>query len=211
MEAQISKVEVKGIEALFYDQIMSILTGFSYDYFIRKAIEDMRIEKNDKIMDLGSGTAKNICIMKKYTDSLIVGLDKGREMLYVSKKRCANYNNVKIFCHDIRDKTPFIDEFDKVFISFVLHGFIDDDRNKIIESAYSSLKKGGKFYILDYNEFDINNKSSLVKLFFKYGECPLASEFIRLNIKEKLKSFGFIEFEEHYYYLNLVRLLIATK
>ncbi len=211
MQKKLSKVEVKGLEAILYDRLMVILSGFSYDRFIKKVIEDMNISKRDKIMDFGCGTAKNICIMNGYTNNLIVGLDIGSEMLTISKKRCKNIKNVKIFCHDIRDKTPFIEEFDKTFISFVLHGFIDEERDKIIKNAYDILKPGGKFCILDYNEFNVDKKSPFVRWVFKYGECPLASEFIKIDLKKKLSAFGFRAFEEHLYYSNLVRLLIAEK
>ncbi len=211
MEKKLSKVEVKGIEALMYDKLMVVLSGFSYDRFIKKVIEDMGIEKNDKIIDFGSGTAKNICLMNEYTNNLIVGLDIGSEMLYVSKKRCREHKNVKIFYHDIRSKTPFVEEFDKAFISFVLHGFIDSQRNEIIKNAYEALKPKGKFCILDYNEFDLNKKNPFVRWVFKYGECPLASEFIGIDLNKKLKEAGFKRFEEHLYYSNLVRLLIAEK
>jgi len=211
MEKKLSKVEVKGIEALMYDKLMIILSGFSYDRFIKKVIEDMKIGKDDKIIDFGSGTAKNICLINKYTNNLIVGLDIGAEMLYVSKKRCRKHQNVRIFYHDIRSKTPFMEEFDKAFISFVLHGFIDSQRNEIIKNVYESLKPKGKFCILDYNEFDLSKKNPFVRWVFKYGECPLASEFVNMDLKEKLTKAGFKRFEEHLYYSNLVRLLIAEK
>ncbi len=211
MKRKLSKVEVKGLEAIFYDELMQILSGFTYNRFINKVISDMKIKPKDNIIDFGSGTAKNICLMTKYTDGIIIGLDKGKEMLSISKKRCKNHVNVKIFNHDIRVELPFVEFFDKVFISFVLHGFIDKERDLIIKNAYKVLRKGGQFCILDYNEFDLTRQNPLVKFVFKYGECPLASEFIKIDLKKKLTGFGFKEFTEHYYYSDLVRLLIATK
>jgi ubiquinone/menaquinone biosynthesis C-methylase UbiE len=211
MKKKLSKVEVKGIEAIFYDKLMMILSGFTYDSFIKKAIADMEIKRNDKILDLGSGSGKNLCIINKYTDNLTVGFDIGKEMLTQSKKRCRQFENVRIFYHDIRKPSPFTNIFDKAFISFVLHGFIDSNRDKIIKNAYNSLSKGGKFFILDYNEFDITKKNPIVQAVFKYGECPLASEFIKIDLKEKLKKFGFGNFDEKYYYSNLVRLLVCEK
>ncbi len=211
MQRKLSKVEVKGIEAIFYDELMQLLSGFTYNRFIHRVIRDMDIKPEDNIIDFGSGTAKNICIMRHYTDGRIVGLDKGKEMLTISKKRCAPYPNVSIFYHDIRKPTPFIEYFDIAFISFVLHGFVDSDRDMIIKNAYECLKNGGRFCILDYNEFDLSKKSLPVRLVFKYGECPLASEFIRIDLKKKLEGFGFKAFREKYYYSDLVRLLIAEK
>ncbi|WP_033378649.1 class I SAM-dependent methyltransferase [Hippea alviniae] len=210
MAKKLSKVEIDGIEALFYDEIMQLISGFTYQKFIEKVIRDMNISINDTILDFGSGTAKNICLMKNYTDGLIVGFDTSKNMIRQAKKRCKG-KNVKIFYHDIRKPHPFKNQFDIVFVSFVLHGFIDSDRNRIIKNAYESLKEGGKFCILDYNEFDLESKNIFVKAVFKYGECPLASEFIKIDLKRKLKDFGFKTFEEHLYYSSLVRLLIANK
>ncbi len=208
---KLSKVEVKGAEAYFYDELMQVLSGFSYNRFINKAVQDLHIKNNEKILDLGSGSGKNICIMNNYTKNLIVGFDKGSTMLAKSKKRCKPYGNVKIFYHDIREPSPFYEDFDLVFISFALHGFVDNDRDKIIKNAYNYLKKGGRLCILDYNEFNIDEKNIFIKYVFKYGECPLASEFININLREKLSKFGFNEFRNSYYYSNLVRLAVAYK
>ncbi|WP_025209886.1 class I SAM-dependent methyltransferase [Hippea sp. KM1] len=210
MSKQLSKVEIDGWEALAYDAIMQLISGFSYDGFIKKVVGDMNIKLNDRILDLGCGTGKNLCLMTNYTTAPCVGFDTSRNMLKQAKKRCRG-RNVKVFYHDIRKPHPFYESFDMVFISFVLHGFIDNERGLIIKNAYDSLKKGGRFCILDYNEFDLQNQNPLIKAVFKYGECPLASEFIGLNLKDKLSLFGFGNFEQHNYYSGYVRLLIGEK
>jgi len=210
MERKISKVEINGLEALFYDELTLLLSGFSYNKFIKDAISKMNIGISDAILDFGCGTGKNLCIMRNYTHRLIVGFDTSKNMIKQAKTKCKN-TNTRIFYHDIRKPNPFIGQFDIVFISFVLHGFIDKERDMIIKNAFNSLNDKGRFCILDYNEFDLKKKNPLVRVIFKYGECPLASEFIKIDLKGKLKKFGFKHFEEHLYYSNLVRLLIAYK
>ncbi len=210
MDKKISKVEIDGLEALFYDEMTLLLSGFTYDRFIKDAISKMNIGISDTILDFGCGTGKNLCIMRNYTQGLIVGFDTSTNMIRQAKAKCKN-TNTRIFYHDIRKPSPFLAQFDIVFISFVLHGFVDKERDMIIENAFNSLKPGGRFCILDYNEFDLNKKNLLVRAIFKYGECPLASEFIKIDLKNKLKGFGFKQFEEHLYYSDLVRLLIAYK
>ncbi len=210
MGKKLSKVEIDGLEALVYDEMTLLMSGFTYNRFINKVINDMEIKDNETILDFGCGTGKNICLMSNFTNRLIVGFDTSKNMIKQAKKRCKN-RNVKIFYHDIRKPNPFINQFDVVFISFVLHGFIDKERDKIIKNAYNSLKTHGRFCILDYNEFDLEKKSPIIKTIFKYGECPLASEFIRINLADKLKGFGFKKFEKHLYYSDLVRLLIAYR
>jgi len=210
MGRKLSKVEIDGFEALLYDELTLIMSGFTYNRFIKDVISKINIGVSDSILDFGCGTGKNLCIMENYTQGLLVGFDTSKNMIKQAKTKCRR-KNAKIFFHDIRKPNPFIEQFDIVFISFVLHGFIDSDRDKIIKNAFCSLKKGGRFCILDYNEFNLREKSFFVRAIFKYGECPLASEFIEIDLREKLKGFGFSKFEEHLYYSDLVRLLIAYK
>lgn len=206
---KLSKVEVKGLEAIFYDELIALASGFSYKKFLRKVIKDMHIRENHSILDFGCGTAMALCNFSKYTKGQIIGLDLGKRMLSRAIKKCHLYKNVVIFNHDIRKKTPFI--VDEVFISFVLHGFEMPDRIKIINNAYANLKKNGEFCILDYNEFDYLGKPLWFRKLFEHFECPLAVDFINTPIKEILRNIGFNNFYEYYYYNGIVRLLVAKK
>ena len=210
MEKKISKVEIDGLEALFYDELILAMSGFTYNRFIKEVISKTNIGVSETVLDFGCGTGKNLCMMRNYTQGLIAGFDTSKYMIKQAKEKCKN-TNTHIFYHDIRKPNPFLNQFDIVFISFVLHGFIDKERDVIIKNAFDSLNSNGRFCILDYNEFDLNDKDPLAKAIFKYGECPLASEFIKIDLKSKLRKIGFKHFEEHLYYSDLVRLLIAYK
>ncbi|WP_035588538.1 class I SAM-dependent methyltransferase [Hippea jasoniae] len=210
MEKKISKVEIDGFEAHIYDFMMQLLSGFTYNKFMKTVINQLKIKNNENVVDFGCGTAKNLCMIQQLTNRDVVGFDTSKEMIRIAKNRCEN-KNVRIFYHDIRKLAPFKNYFDVAFISFVLHGFIDSQRDMIIKNASELLKTGGRFCILDYNEFDLNKANPIVKFAFKYGECPLASEFIRIDLKSKLKRFGFVDFKEYYHYLGYVRLLVAYK
>jgi len=69
---------------------------------------------------------------------------------------------------------PFKEKFDKVFISFVLHGFPQNIREKVIKNIFEVLKNGGVFFILDYNEFDKDLMPFYLRILFKVIECPYA-------------------------------------
>jgi ubiquinone/menaquinone biosynthesis C-methylase UbiE len=152
-----SKVEVTGFEARHYDLFMNLITGGTYPFFIRQVVKDMQIQPADSILDLGSGTGRNISLMNKYLseEGRVLGLDIGSEMLEQAQHRFANHPRVIIENRRIEEPLPYQDEFNKVFISFVLHGLIQEDRLKVIANVYRALKPGGEFLILDYNEFDL--------------------------------------------------------
>lgn len=207
-----SKVEVKGYEARHYDLMMNVISVWTYPSFIRQVVKDMNIQPQDKILDLGCGSGRNICLMTKYLSNQgkVLGLDIGSEMLEQSETRCKQFPNVEFKNQRIDEVLPYENEFDKVFISFVLHGFVQEKRLQIIDNARCALRPGGEFIILDYNEFDLKQSSLLARLAFKV-ECPLAADFISRDLKGILLEKGFEEFKTTTFYKGYVRLLTARK
>ncbi len=207
-----SKVEVTGFEAKYYDILMNIITLGTYPVFLRKAIKDLNLKKGEEVLDLGCGTGRNDCLMLKYTGEKgsITGIEIGKEMTKKFKKNCSQ-PNVELINKKIDEPLELDKKFDLVFISFVLHGFIQQKREIIIENARKALRPGGRFSILDYNEFDVENSGLFTRFAFRKLECPLAEDFIVRDWKSILQKMGFKISDEKYYYKNKVRLLSAIK
>jgi len=208
-----SKVEVGPTVAQHYDFFMNVILLGYYPRLIKKVVDKMDIQPKQSILDLGSGTGRNDCLMARKIgpEGHILGLDISKEMLSLSRKRCQPYPNVEFRKQRIEMPLAYQEEFDKVFISFVLHGFEDIQKIKIISNAYRALKSGGVFCIFDYNEFDLERLWFPFRRAFIRGECQLASEFLRLDLKEMLSSQGFTSFEEELFLGKHLRLLKATK
>jgi len=206
-----SRVEIKGLEAFLYDRLMDILTLGTYPFFIRKAIKNMDIQKGDALLELGSGTGRNICLMNKYSKSEIRGFDIGKIMLAKSQKKCKKYSNTIIEKASILDPIHLKNYFDKILISFVLHGFTQENRLKILDNTYKALKNNGRFFILDYNLINLQEASWLVQFFYKKIECPLAEDFIKQDWKTIFNKHKFEIVKETFYYKNNVRLLELKK
>jgi demethylmenaquinone methyltransferase/2-methoxy-6-polyprenyl-1,4-benzoquinol methylase len=207
-----SKVEVKGLEAKHYDLLMNIITLGTYPFFIRKAIKALNLKEGDRVLDFGAGTGRNGCLILKQIKEKgeFIGIDIGEEMIKKFKKNCPQ-KNAMIINKRIDEPLNFKEEFDLVFISFVLHGFVQEKREIIIKNSFNSLKKGGRFAILDYNEFNVENSSFLVKHAIRKIECPLAEDFILRDWEKILKGYGFTNFSKTFFYKEKVRLLIAKK
>ena len=231
-----SKVEVKGFTARYYDKLMNIITFGSYSSFIEEVIKLMKIRSVDRILDLGVGTGRNACLMMKYLSKgdfrdpsalrpqddpslmgknpprgQLIGIDISEEMISQFKKKCANFPNAKIIYARIDQSLPFEEKFDKVFISFVLHGFPQNVRGVIINNAYKALKNGGEFQILDWNEFDLKILPYYQRIFFNLIECPYAFDFIERDWKKILATHDFDDFKEYFFFRGFVRLLKAKK
>jgi len=173
----------------------------------------MDIERGQSILDLGSGTGRNDSFIarKVGTEGSVLGLDISNEMLNLSRKRCQPYPNVEFSEQRIEMPLAYQEEFDKVFISFVLHGFEDAEKVGIISNAYRALKAGGVFCILDYNEFELERLWFPLRWAFIHGECQLALEFLKLDLRGVLLSQGFTSFEEELFLMGHLRLLKARK
>jgi len=211
--SQRSHIEVGGWAAHHYDLTMDLLLVGRYQAFIEKAIARMDIRQGDAILDLGSGTGRNICVMLKVLGSTgrVVGVDINQEMLRQARQRCQAYPQVSFLNRRIEEPLPFHEEFDKAFISFTLHGFEDEDKERVIANAYQALKPGGIFWILDYNEFDLDQQWFPFRWAFRRFECELASEFLSLDLKGMLARQGFGHFVPYLFLRGYVRLLGAEK
>jgi len=209
---QDSKVEVTGVEAKYYDILMNIITLGTYPSFIRRAIKDLDLKMGEKVLDLGCGTGRNDCLMLEYTGDKgsITGIEIGKEMKKKFQKNCYQ-PNIDLIDKKIDEPLELDKKFDLVFISFVLHGFIQEKREIIIKNARKALKPGGRFSILDYNEFDVENSGLFTRFAIRKLECPLAEDFIVRDWKSILEKMGFKISDEKYYYKKKIRLLTAIK
>ena len=208
-----SKVEVGDREARYYDKFMSLFSLGRYSNVIKTSVQKMDIRPGQSILDLGSGTGKNDCFIaeKLGTRGKLVGLDISDEMLSQARKRCYKYSNVFFEKQRIEQGLPYKEKFDKVFISFVLHGFEDEQKQQIIHSALQALKPGGSFYILDYSEFNLEKLWLPLRRAFIRWECQLAAEFLKLNLRDMLQKHGFNDFEEVVFFKGHLRFLKAVK
>jgi len=208
-----SKVEINGFMARYYDALLNIATFGRYSTFIKKSIELMEIKPEDRILDLGTGTGRNACLMTEYLskNGKLIGVDISREMISQFKKKCANYPNVKIIRARVDKSLPFKEKFDRVFIAFVLHGFPQDIRTLIVKNVFETLKSNGNFFILDYNEFSYKKMPLYLRILFKGIECPYAFDFIERDWKQILADYNFTGFEQYLFFKGYVRLLKAEK
>ena len=206
-----SKVETEGFIARYYDELMNIITCGRYSLFIEEAIKSMKIRPTDRILDLGAGTGRNACLMMRYLskEGELIGVDVSGEMISQFKKKCADFPNIKIIYARIDQSLPFREKFDKVFMSFVLHGFPQNARETIMDNVCNALKENGEFHILDWNEFDLKALPFYQRIFFSLIECPYAFDFVRQDWKEILANHDFGGFEEYFFFKGFLRLLKA--
>jgi len=208
-----SQVEVKGFEAKHYDKLMNIITLGWYPKFIKQVIKDLDLKPGERVADFGAGTGRNALLMHPYIESsgAIVGFEIGEEMKAQFLEKTENVKNIILNRNSILEEPKHEAIFDRIFISFVFHGFTQENREKILANSFKLLKKGGKLAILDFNEFNVDSAPFYIRFGIRVLECPLAEDFINRDLKLMLQEHGFENCRELKYFKNYLRLIIATR
>ena len=208
-----SGIELTPFTAKHYDKVMNIGSLGMYRGFIRKVIREMEIMPEDNILDMGCGTGRNASLMCSYLNAngSITGLDISEHMEKQFRKRFSSDKRVDFINRRIDQPFDLQRKYDKVFMSFVIHGFPHEVRDAIIKNAYNHLKPGGSLLILDYAEFDMDEMPLTHRFIFKKFECVYAFDFIKHDWKKTLENYDFGNFSEHLHLKRYVRLLKAVK
>ena len=205
-----SEVELTPFTSKHYDKLLNIVSLGFYGRFIRRAVAAMNINPGDNILDMGCGTGKNACLMYQYLkNGKVTGLDLSEIMEMQFRKKCVEPFGAEFIRQRIDIPFDLNRKFDRVFISFVIHGFPHEIRSVVIQNACNHLKEDGAFHILDYAEFDLEAAPAYARIPFKKIECPYAFDFIEKDWKGILKDAGFKTFEEKFFMKGYVRLLTA--
>jgi demethylmenaquinone methyltransferase/2-methoxy-6-polyprenyl-1,4-benzoquinol methylase len=207
-----SGVELTPFIAKNYDAVINAASFGLYGGFIKKAIKSMDIKPEDHILDLGCGTGRNAALMAKYLSEKgkITGIDLSEVMEKQFNRKFQNDPRISFVRQ--RADIPFDlgEQFDKILISFVIHGFPHEVRLKVLENVTKHLKPGGEFFILDFAEFNMAEMPAFDRFIFKTIECKYAFDYVERDWKQILSGFGFGDFDEKLYMKKYARLLKAV-
>lgn len=208
-----SKIELSPAIAKHYDRIMNSISFGKYNRFIKKAVHDMQIEPDDHILDLGCGTGKNAALMAEYIgdEGKITGIDLSPLMEKQFVKKHGADKRIEFKKERIDVLFNLEKQYDKVLISFVIHGFPHEVRKKLLKNASHHLKPGGTLMILDYSEYNLEEIPWHHRFILKSVECKYAFEYLEHDWKAVLGDFGFSGFNEKIYFRGYTRLLKGLK
>ncbi len=121
-----------------------------------RLIADMRVEKGDRVLELGCGTARNLIILaKKYPEAQFYGLDASGEMLKTAQRHvdAANLTNVTLrtaLADEFTAEGTFElnDRFDVCFFSYAVS--IIPPWKESVANAIANLRPGKSLYIVDF-------------------------------------------------------------
>ena len=151
-----------------YDLMNDFMSLGIHRYWKKELIRQINPSSNDTLVDVACGTGD---IAKLFSDvnqnrSKILCVDFNRKMLDEGKKRLKSYKNIKWKLSNAENLSLPSNSFDFNTISFELRN--TKNLNKSIKEAYRVLKKGGRFFCLEFSKIQNQNLEFLYKNYSKF-------------------------------------------
>lgn len=135
---------------------------FGYDppvkWFLRETainnrlLEQARIEKGQRVLDLGCGTgALAMMIKKAQSGADVIGIDGDRKNLEIAEIKARKQGvNIPLFDAVVFDLPCRDNYFDRVFASMLFHHLTTKDKILTAKEMYRILKPGGELHVADF-------------------------------------------------------------
>ena len=150
-----------------YDLMNDFMSFGIHRLWKKELIYMMNPSKNQKLLDVACGTGDIAKIYSELTDNKlnIVCIDPNSKMISIGKKKLKKYKNIK-WKINAAEKINLPDNtFDFYTIVFGLRN--TKSINKSISEAYRVLKKGGRFFCLEFSKIENSNLNFLYKNYSK--------------------------------------------
>tara|TARA_B100000131_G_scaffold277156_1_gene280783 strand:- start:9 stop:713 length:705 start_codon:yes stop_codon:yes gene_type:complete len=159
-----------------YDLMNNIMSLGTHNSWKKQLIYSMQPKSNKKLIDVACGTGDIAKFFMEATDknSKIYCVDPNKKMISHGKKKLGNFKNISWKIASA-EKLPFRDsQFDYYVISFGLRN--TKNLNKALSEAFRVLKKGGKFFCLEFSKID---NDALNFIYQNYSKLiPIIGEFV---------------------------------
>lgn len=122
--------------------------SFAQDNAALKILKILKIEKDDRILDVGCGDGKISAKLSKIANAgSVLGIDKSSEMIDFASNNydSGQYTNLQFSLQDAQE-IDFQESFDLVFSSFALQWL--QDKNRFFRKIHKALRKNGQMCII---------------------------------------------------------------
>ena len=151
-----------------YDLMNDIMSLGSHRVWKKNLITMMNPTKGRTLIDVGCGTGDIGELFSKATlnQSEILSVDPNSKMIAKAKIKHKNYRNIKWKVCKGESLDVKTESFDFYTISFGLRN--TGDIKKTISEAYRVLKKGGRFFCLEFSKIDNESLNFLYQQYSKF-------------------------------------------
>lgn len=163
--------------------------------FKRHLVEEARIKKGQRILDIGCGTATLTIIIKRtYPESEVIGLDGDPRILEFARAKVAKTGFDITLNQGMAFDLPYADDFfDHVFSSLLFHHLTRENKIRTLREVFRVLRPQGELHVVDFGKPQ-NILMYLISLVVRRSEET--SDNIKGLLPEMFRNAGFEQVEE---------------
>jgi ubiquinone/menaquinone biosynthesis C-methylase UbiE len=122
--------------------------------FKRHLVEQARIKRGDRILDLGCGTATlTILIKRVHSDAEVAGLDGAPRILEIARRKAAKEGLEIKLDEGMSYQLPYADNsFDRVLSSLFFHHLTPENKARTLQEMFRILRSGGELHVADFGK-----------------------------------------------------------
>jgi ubiquinone/menaquinone biosynthesis C-methylase UbiE len=182
---------VYGLLSKFYD-LFDLIFLLADKGNPRSGLLDAINDTPQRILDVCTGTAtSSIVLATHYQQSQILGIDISDDMLSIARKRITQKNLTNLEVRNMSADAMYLTDnsFDIVMVSFALHEFEKDLREKVFKEVSRVLKSGGIFCVVDFARQDNRINQVFMKV-WTVIEPRCFSAFLDIDWHVQLNTYG---------------------
>ncbi len=203
------------IPALTFDWLTSL-----YDPLIRltmrektfkcRLVEQARIAKGHRVLDLGCGTGTLAILIKRaQPGAVVIGIDGDRKILEIAGSKVKSSGLDISLYEGMAFDLPCRDAyFDRVFSSLMFHHLTRDDKNRTLREIHRALKPGGELHMADFGK-PRDALMLTISLIIRHFEET--SDNLKGLLPEMFRKAGFEQIEETAHYMTIFGTLSLYK
>ncbi|HEX6622191.1 MAG TPA: class I SAM-dependent methyltransferase [Pyrinomonadaceae bacterium] len=135
-----------------YDAVVKWTTPEST--FKRRLVRQANIERGQRILDLGCGTATLTLLLKQqHPDADVKGADGDPKILRIARAKAERAGAAVAFDHSMAYALPYPDgSFDRVLSSLMFHHLTREDKSRTFREVRRVLRAGGELHFADFGK-----------------------------------------------------------
>ena len=159
-----------------YDLMNDFMSFGIHRLWKKNLITMMRPSKNKSLVDVACGTGDigKLYLDNTNTNNYITCIDPNKGMIAKGKEKLKNYKNIKWIISNAEKLPLQSNSFDFYTISFGLRNTKNLDRS--LSEAYRVLKKGGRFFCLEFSKIQNKNLELIYKTYSKL--IPVVGKYV---------------------------------
>ena len=122
--------------------------------FKRRLVEQARIKRGHRVLDLGCGTATLTLLIKKaHLEAEVIGLDGDPKVLEIARGKVAKAGLDVTLDLGMSFELPYPDSsFDRVLSSLLFHHLTGENKGRTLKQVFRILRPGGELRVADFGK-----------------------------------------------------------